>query len=167
LLLAATVYRDISGKLVLDLGTGTGRLAIGAALLGARRTIGIDIDPVAIAIARENSAVANVDVEWVVGDLDAIRAGFDTVVMNPPFGTKRRHVDKIFLRKAVSVAPVVYSIHKSATREHILGYLERFGCRVSSIHEYMLDIPRMFERHQKRIHSVKVDCYRIESKVTR
>jgi len=164
LLLAATVYRDIIGKVVIDLGTGTGRLAIGAAFLGARRTVGIDIDPAAIAVARENSEVANVDVEWVVGHLDAIRGRYDTVVMNPPFGTKRRHIDKIFLRKAVRIASVVYSIHKSATREHILAHLERSGCRVDSIHEYTLDIPRMFEHHKKRMHSVKVDCYRIESK---
>lgn len=166
LLLASTVYGDIVGEVVVDLGTGTGRLAIGAALLGARRAIGIDVDPVAIAVARENSEMAYVDVDWIVGDLDAIQGSFDTVIMNPPFGTKRRHVDKIFLRKALGIAPVVYSIHKSVTREHILGYLERCGCRVSAVHEYTLDIPRMFEHHKKRIHSVKVDCYRIESKAS-
>jgi putative methylase len=164
LFLAAVVYRDIIDKDVLDLGTGTGRLAIGAAVLGAHRVTALDIDPTAIAVARTNSESAKVNVEWVVGDLDAIHGSFDTVLMNPPFGTKKRHTDKIFLKKAIALGRVVYSIHKSATRRHIVGYLEKSGCTVHAIHEYLLDIPRMFEHHRKRRHSVKVDCYRIEAK---
>ncbi len=167
LFLAGVVYRDIAGKFVVDLGTGTGRLAIGAVLMGARRIAAVDIDPVAINVARENSQVASVYVDWIVGDLDAIRGRFDTVLMNPPFGTKKRHLDKIFLRKAIGIARVVYSIHKSATREHILGYLERCRCKVPAIHEYTLDIPRMFEHHKKRRYPVKIDCYRIETMLGR
>jgi putative methylase len=160
---AAVVYGDIVGKAVLDLGTGTGRLAIGAALLGARQTVAVDVDPVAINVARENSMVAEVDVDWIVGDLDTIRGRFDTVIMNPPFGTKRRHLDKIFLRKAIRTGRIVYSIHKSATREHILSYLERHGCTVHAIYEYTLDLPRMFKHHRKRRYPVNVDYYRIEA----
>jgi len=164
LFLAAVVYRDITAKSVVDLGAGTGRLAIGAALLGARRIAALDIDPVAIRVARDNSEVARVKIDWVVGDLNAIRGRFDTVIMNPPFGTKTRHVDKIFLRKAVGIGRIVYSIHKSATREHILKYLKKYGCKVSAVHEYTLDVPWMFEHHKERRHPVKVDCYRIEAK---
>jgi predicted RNA methylase len=100
----------------------------------------------------------------VVGDLDAIRGEFDTVIMNPPFGTKTRHLDKVFLRKAVEIGRIVYSIHKSATREHILKYLKRCECKISAIHEYTLDVPWMFQHHKERRHPVKVDCYRIEAK---
>ena len=151
---------------MVDLGTGTGRLALGAALLGAARTTGIDIDPTAISVALENSKVAGLDVDWVVGDLEVIRGRFDTVVMNPPFGTKTKHVDKIFLKKALGLASIVYSFHKSATREHVLAYLGRSGAKVSAIHEYTLGIPRMFQHHKKRKHVVRVDCYRIESRTT-
>jgi putative methylase len=163
LFLAAVVYRDIAGKSVADLGTGTGRLAIGAAHMGASRTAAIDIDPVAIRVARENSDVAMADVDWIVGDLDAICGEFDTVVMNPPFGTKQRHLDKIFLTKAIQIGHVVYSIHKSSTREYISRYLARRGCKVHAIHEYIMDVPWMFEHHKKRKHPVKVDCYRVET----
>jgi predicted RNA methylase len=163
LFLAAFVYRDIAGKTVVDLGSGTGRLAIGAASLGARQITAIDIDPIAVEVSRENAKTAIVDVDWIVGDLDAIHGRFDTVIMNPPFGTKQRHLDKVFLRKAIQIGRVAYSIHKSATREYILGYLNRCGCKVSAIHEYKLDIPRMFEHHRKRKHLVKVDCYRVET----
>jgi ribosomal protein L11 methyltransferase len=40
---------------VLDLGCGTGLLAIGAAMLWKRRVIGSDIDPVAVEVTRENA----------------------------------------------------------------------------------------------------------------
>ena len=44
------------GERVIDVGTGSGILAIGAAMLGAGDTIAIDIDPVAVRVARENIA---------------------------------------------------------------------------------------------------------------
>ncbi len=45
------------GERVIDVGTGSGILAIGAALLGASRVLATDIDPVAVRVARENIAL--------------------------------------------------------------------------------------------------------------
>jgi ribosomal protein L11 methyltransferase len=42
------------GMSLLDIGTGSGILAIGAAMLGFRKIVGIDNDPEAIAVAKEN-----------------------------------------------------------------------------------------------------------------
>jgi predicted RNA methylase len=84
--------------------------------------------------------------------------------MNQPFGTKSRHLDKVFLRKAASLARVVYSIYKSVTRGHITKYLQRHGCKMSAVNEHTLDIPKMFEHHKKRRHAVDVDCCRIETR---
>ena len=50
--------REHSFRNVLDLGTGTGLLAIGAAKLWKRRVLASDIDPVAVEVARDN-AIAN------------------------------------------------------------------------------------------------------------
>ena len=48
------------GLLVLDIGTGSGILAIAAALQGATQVQAIDVDPVALAVARENVALNGV-----------------------------------------------------------------------------------------------------------
>jgi ribosomal protein L11 methyltransferase len=56
LCLAVLEERVASGDRVLDLGTGSGILALAAARLGARDALALDVDPVAVAAARANVA---------------------------------------------------------------------------------------------------------------
>jgi ribosomal protein L11 methyltransferase len=70
------------GATVLDVGTGSGLLAIAARKLGAGRTVANDNDPVAVDVARENAARNGVEIA-VVGDaLPEIGDRFDVVVAN-------------------------------------------------------------------------------------
>jgi len=47
----ADLQGDIDGRTVIDLGCGTGMLALGAALRGPRTVVGLDIDPAALSPA--------------------------------------------------------------------------------------------------------------------
>jgi ribosomal protein L11 methyltransferase len=69
---------------VLDVGTGSGILGITAAKLGARQVIGIDIDPQAIAVAKENIAKNSVDRIITASDspLERVEGTYDIVVAN-------------------------------------------------------------------------------------
>lgn len=79
---------DLQGKSVLDVGTGTGILALYAARRGARLATGFDIDPVAGPCLRENldlnPSPGSVPANFYVGTLDALHppAGFDVLVIN-------------------------------------------------------------------------------------
>jgi ribosomal protein L11 methyltransferase len=70
------------GAAVLDVGTGSGLLAIAARKLGAGRVAGNDNDPVAVEVARENAVRNAAEVHLTVEPLAAVRGPFQIVVAN-------------------------------------------------------------------------------------
>ena len=75
---------DFNNKSVLDMGSGTGVLAILASKLGANSLVGIDFDEWAVENAEENSVLNSIDnIDYIHGDADAIGdATFDIIVAN-------------------------------------------------------------------------------------
>jgi putative methylase len=168
LYLAAYVYSDIIDKIVMDLGCGTGRLTIGATLLGAREAFGVDVDGIAVKMAQKNAkrVCVNEKIHWIVAEIDVIKGTFDTILQNPPFGVQRRRADRNFIKKALELGNTIYSFHKGGkgNREFIKRFIEGHGGRITNIFPMQMEIPRMFEFHTKRKRSIKVDLYRIEGK---
>ena len=72
------------GAAVLDLGTGSGILAIAASKLGAGHVLALDNDPVAVKTARENVVTNGVQetVRVVNGSLPQVSGSYDLVVVN-------------------------------------------------------------------------------------
>jgi putative methylase len=162
LYMAGFEHDDLNGEII-DLGTGTGRLAIGAAKMGSPKIVGVDIDERSITLARENAVAAGVQVEWVVSDINEVVGAYDTVIMNPPYGTRSPHLDIGFLERAFELAPVAYSIHKSSTRDFLRSAIAKKGRRIDEVRSMSLIIPHLFPFHHKKWESIEVDLYRIVS----
>jgi putative methylase len=182
--IAAYASNNIIGKTVLDLGCGTGRLALGASFLGAKTVVGIDIDKLSIKTAIENSLNAGLagNIQWIIGDINAIVGRFDTVLQNPPFGVQTREADRAFLAKALEVGNSVYSLHNHPeTNKQLIKqlkasnglmqvspspFLERFIVQhkgvVKAVYAMLMTIPRMFDFHTKVKHDFVVDLYVIK-----
>lgn len=81
--------QDLRGKRVVEIGTGSGILALSAALAGARQVVALDINPNAVRAAQINAEANGVGeaVEARVSDLfSAVTAQetFDVVISSPP-----------------------------------------------------------------------------------
>ncbi len=77
---------DMAGS-VLDLGCGSGALALLAAARGAPRAVGCDLNARAVRMARFNARLNGLDAEFLAGDMYAPVLGrrFDLVVSQPPY----------------------------------------------------------------------------------
>ncbi|KAG2210531.1 hypothetical protein INT47_002473 [Mucor saturninus] len=166
---ADTVYDDIEDKAVGDFGSGCGILSIAANILGAGYSVGFDIDPDAIKIAQENSDSFDVNIDFVntdlsVATLDGFQGKLDTIIMNPPFGTKNnKGVDMVLLKKAIDIAGTsVYSLHKTSTREHIEKKAKEWGVTFEVVAELKFDVPMMYKFHKKKNVVIAVDFLRFE-----
>jgi predicted RNA methylase len=184
--MAHTTFDDIEGKEVLDLGCGCGMLSIASILLGSSYNLGIDIDPDALSIFQNNVVdlfedeassvnldLVNADVnrfasQWASGK-SFLRAAttFDTVILNPPFGTKENPgIDMVFLQQALNMSSnAVYSMHKTSTRSFIERKArEQWGAGVQVLAQLKFDLPATYKFHKKDKVTIDVDLIRLEKK---
>jgi len=182
LYIAAYSNGDIVDRTVLDLGCGTGRLAIGAALLGAKKVVGVDLDRIAVKAAFESAVATGVKerTQWVVADVDSVRGRFDTVLENPPFGVQKRGADRKFLAKALELGRVTYSLHKRPHGDSMFSkrlrkssdgaiavlpssfmkkFIEESGGRIEAVYALLMTLQHMFSFHTEEKHRFRVDLY--------
>lgn len=104
---ALELLRGVKRPAVLDVGTGTGVLAVTIALERPdARVTAVDISPGALALAGENARALGARVELLEGDLYAPVAGrrFDMIVSNPPYLTRE---DMAALQREVRREPAL------------------------------------------------------------
>jgi len=158
----ATTASLIDEGLFFDLGCGTGILSIAFNLVGFE-VVGIDIDLEALKIAKANAKSVNAKVDFVLCDIRflALRKRVN-IVMNPPFGIKRRHADRVFLEKAFEIGEVIYSIHSISSQNFIEKIAEDHGFKVTHVWRYKIPLKKLYPFHEKRYKLIPVEVFRME-----
>jgi len=71
---------------VLDMGTGSGIQAITAKISGAKKVVGVDINPEAVKQARRNAKANKVEIDFHGSDLfSRVHGRYDLIIFNPPY----------------------------------------------------------------------------------
>ncbi|KAL6585882.1 hypothetical protein OROMI_002526 [Orobanche minor] len=172
---ADNLFGDVRNKVVADFGCGCGTLGLAAVLLGAEHVVGFDIETESIEIASSNADELEVDMDFVqcnIKNLILPDGAIDTVVMNPPFGTRKKGADMDFLSVALKVASqAVYSLHKTTTRDlvrddHIkrTALREYNACSAEVICQLRFDVRQLYKFHRKKEVDVAVDLWRFVPK---
>lgn len=130
----------------------------------------IDIDEGALKVCQENLTEAEVDnvelikadVTTLINDQPRFRKFFDTVLLNPPFGTKHNPgADVAFLKTALEISHgAVYSLHKTSTRTHILKKAEDWGVKAEVLAKLRYNLPNTYRFHRKTSVDIEVDFIR-------
>jgi len=105
------------GERTLDWGTGSGILAVGAALLGAREVVAVDLDPVAVYVTQEN-AERNRCSETVAASAGSIEG----VPAEPPFD---RVIANILADPIIAGAPEIIGHLRPGGQAIISGVIDR------------------------------------------
>jgi len=168
---AQVQYGDIEGKIIGDFGCGPGILSIASCMLGATSILAFDVDQDAL-----DTAWVNINKLEMTGCIDLIKLDlqslnlcingdnkpFDTVIMNPPFGTRNTGIDSAFIEKAMIYSNVIYSLHKSSTRAHFIKLASIRDYSIEVVAEMKYNIPKTFKYHKEKSRDIEVDMLRFE-----
>jgi ribosomal protein L11 methyltransferase len=104
------------GKLVADIGCGSGILSIGARLLGARKVLAVDIEEQSVEVSRENAALNRVEFEAFCGN------GVEVIASEGPFDLI---VSNIISATLINLAPDMAYVSRPGTDWILSGVIEK------------------------------------------
>ena len=166
-LLKKWVSKYSLGKIVLDMGTGSGILAIAAKESGATKVLGVDKNKDAIKLAKKNAKLAGFDdILFKFSDLFlAINDLYDLIIFNPPYlpfekglsyekdydvlgGEKGNELSIEFLKQAIDYlnnGGVILMICSSLSNPfEVFSYAESFGYGYEILEELRLDFESLY-----------------------
>ena len=109
ILMTAESAGDIKDKIIADLGVGCGIFTIGSQILNSAYNIGVDIDIDALNQCKSNCEEFDAEVDLICANIETgLDLVVDTVLMNPPFGTKKAGIDMVFLQVASKVILLIF-----------------------------------------------------------
>ena len=166
ILYQALLNHDIQDKNVLDLGCGTGIFAVGASLLHAKNVYGFDSDESCIMKAIQFGQDHQLNISFTVKDIRDIDQHGDTAIMNPPFGAqkKNKHADRMFMKKALSLCPIVYSLHLEHTWSFMQKLTNALHAETTILSTYQFPIKGIYFFHKKLISSVPIILLRTKKR---
>ena len=156
----AMSYEDIIDKTILDPGAGTGVIGIGALILGAKKVIFVEKDQDAIDILKQN--ITQVE-DLFEGEYEIIKHNFltldeikvDTIVQNPPFGTRDEHADINFLKKGFEITNNIYTIHKTSTIHYIKDLIFKEGFNLFYEYNFHYPLKNTYEHQTKKVKKIE------------
>jgi len=160
----AAMAGHINGKAIADLGAGTGILGIGCLMLGAGKVHFVEVDPSAVDLLRQNlEGFENFEIHEA--DASEFSSKADTVIMNPPFGTRHKGADIIFLERAASIANTIYSLHKTSTLEYVRKKAQALGLHTVEQLDFSYPLKMTMEQHRKKVQRIEVSCLVLQKNI--
>jgi len=161
----ANQNNDLYNKVIADLGCGTGILGIGTMFFHPKKIFFIDKDERTLKKLESNLKLFEFkNYEIICTDVTKFNKKVDVVFQNPPFGTKDKHADKIFLEKAFSIADVVYSFHKLSTKKFVEAISQDNGFEITHFFSYDFPLKQTQFYHTRKLHKINVGCWRLKKK---
>jgi ribosomal protein L11 methyltransferase len=121
------------GDTVLDVGTGSGILAIASKVLGAGRVVALDVSPDAVRECIGNSSLNGVEVECLLGRARDVEGTFDLVVANLEISVFREEMEDIVSRSGGKL--ILSGLYGREDLEEVLAMIRQHGFEPSRIFE--------------------------------
>ena len=136
------------GMSLIDLGCGSGILSIAASLLGAKRMMAVDIDPVCTRVANDNASINGVKLNTVVGNVINDDEFFNSLLYDEESGKHEKY--------DIVVANIVAGV-LIKTAHRIPHLLNKGGIFISSgiIEERLDEVTAEYEKNGLKICDIK------------
>ena len=161
------LYPTSKSDIILDLGVGTGILSFLAFQKKAKKVIGFDIDRKVLSTARQNAQQLNISTLNLIHtsieffNLYKFRGIIHGVIMNPPFGTKRKFLDFVFLKKGMSTNGWILTLHKNnyESDKKLSMLCKENNYVIESKVPLVYKLPNTHKKHKLVFYPVEVTLY--------